>query len=192
VSPLFVLALKNTSLVPVLLSHHVTYTLSPDAAILASSERPLALLRLILSSKVSPPSVLFAKNTSQLPVLLSHHVTYTLSPDAVIGAKNTGTIFACSCALAASTDCIGAITMMIADKNISIVLDVNNLFILTLSVLYLPISFLQSFITYILFSIFSFIYAYENFHKYINKSINKYIDIQLYITRITHMITAKT
>jgi hypothetical protein len=66
------------------------------------------------------------------------------------------------------------------------------LFILTLSVLYLPISFLQSFITYILFSIFSFIYAYDNFHKYINKSINKYIDIQLYITRITHMITAKT
>jgi hypothetical protein len=133
VSPLSVLALKYTSLVPVLLSHHVTYTLSPDAAILESSERPIALLKLMALSNVSPLSVLLAKKTSQLPVLLSHHVTYTLSPDAAIGAKNSGTNLVCSYALAVFMDCIGVvIAMTFADNNSSTVLDISNLLMLPL------------------------------------------------------------
>src|ERR671921_53217 len=152
VSPLSVLALKYTSLVPVLLSHHVTYTLSPDAAILESSERPIALLKLMVLPNVSPLSVLLAKKTSQLPVLLSHHVTYTLSPDAAIGAKNSGTNLVCSCALAVFMDCIGVITMTFADNNSSIVLDIRSLLMLSLSLLHILISFYKFFITYILFS----------------------------------------
>src|SRR5919107_490037 len=152
VSPLSVLALKYTSLVPVLLSHHVTYTLSSDAAILESSERPIALLKLMALSNVSPLSVLLAKKTSQLPVLLSHHVTYTLSPDAAIGAKNSGTNLVCSCGLAVFADCIGVITMTFADNNISIILDISNLPMLSLLFLYIHISsFYYFFITYMLF-----------------------------------------
>src|ERR671921_719467 len=130
------------------------YTLSPDAAILESSERPIALLKLMVLSNVSPLSVLLAKKTSQLPVLLSHHVTYTLSPDAAIGAKNSGTNLVCSCALAVFMDCIGVITMTFADNNSSIVLDIRSLLMLSLSLLHILISFYKIFITYILFSSF--------------------------------------
>src|SRR5919112_1193664 len=89
---------------------------------------------------VSPLSVLPAKKTSQLPVLLSHHVTYTLSPDAAIGAKNSGTNLVCSCALAIFADCIGVITMTFADNNITIVLDISNLPMLPLLFQYIHIS----------------------------------------------------
>jgi hypothetical protein len=75
---------------------------------------------MLILANVSPLSVLALKYTSQLSVLLSHHVTYTLSPDAVIGAKNSRTNLVCSCALAVFTDCIGVITMIFADNNISI------------------------------------------------------------------------
>jgi hypothetical protein len=97
----------------------------------------------------SPLSVLLAKKTSQLPVLLSHHVTYTLSPDAAIGAKNSGTNLVCSCALAVSMDCIGVITMIFADNNSSIVLDISNLLMLPLSVLYILIYFIFTSFYYI-------------------------------------------
>src|ERR687889_422669 len=103
---------------------------------------------------VSPLSVLALKYTSLVPVLLSHHVTYTLSPDAAIGAKNNGTNLVCSCALAVFMDCIGVITMTFADNNSSIVLDISNLPMLSLSLLHILISFYKIFITYILFSSF--------------------------------------
>jgi hypothetical protein len=82
---------------------------------------------------VSPLSVLALKYTSLVPVLLSHHVTYTLSPDAAIGAKNSGTNLVCSYALAVFMDCIGVvIAMTFADNNSSIVLDISNLLMLPL------------------------------------------------------------
>src|ERR687889_552445 len=103
---------------------------------------------------VSPLSVLALKYTSLVPVLLSHHVTYTLSSDAAIVDKNSGTNLVCSCALAVFMDCIGVITMTFADNNNSIVLDIRSLLMLSLSLLHILISFYKIFITYILFSSF--------------------------------------
>src|ERR671931_655073 len=74
VFPLSLLALENTCQFPVLLSHHVTYTLLPEAAIWLSAEPPLSLLKLIGLSKLLPASLLPEKYTSLFPVLLSHHV----------------------------------------------------------------------------------------------------------------------
>src|SRR5829696_3744159 len=98
---------------------------------------------------VSPLSVLPLKYTSLVPVLLSHHVTYTLSPDAAIGAKNSGTNLVCSCALAVFMDCIGVIIMIFADNNSSIALDISNLLMLLLSVLYILIYFIFTSFYYI-------------------------------------------
>src|SRR6185503_11512155 len=80
VSPLSLLDLNIGSLPGS--SHHVTYTLLPSTASCALSEKPVEeLLILIVSSNVCPPSVLLVNKTSQFPVLLSHHIAYTLLPD---------------------------------------------------------------------------------------------------------------
>jgi hypothetical protein len=91
----------------------------------------------------------------------------TLSPDAAIGAKNSRTNLACSCALSVFTDCIGVITMTFADNNISIVLDISNLPMLPLSLLYILLSSFYNFFAYMLF--YGFVYIH-NFHKLIMPS----------------------
>ena len=108
---------------------------------------------MLILANVSSLSVLALKYTSQLSVLLSHHVTYTLSPDAVIGAKNSRTNLVFSYALFVFTDCIRVITMTFADNNIGIVLDISNLPMLSLSLLYILISSFYIFLFHIYYSI---------------------------------------
>src|SRR5829696_39115 len=75
VAPLSLLTLATGVSLVSFLSHHVTYTLFPDAAISASSESAsVVLLRFILSPKVTPLSVDALNITSIFPVLLLHHV----------------------------------------------------------------------------------------------------------------------
>ncbi len=88
--PLSLLTLSTGSLLVALRSHHVTYTLLPDAAISASCELDFGvLLKFILLPNVLPPSVDALNITSSFPVLLDHHTMYTLlSPDVAIGAHD--------------------------------------------------------------------------------------------------------
>ena len=110
---------------------------------------------------------LAVKYTSQLLIFFSHHVAYTLSPYADIGAKNSGTNLVCSCALFVFTDCIGVITMTFADNNISIVLDISNFPMLPLLFLDILILLFTIFFAYMLF--YSFVYIH-NFYKLIMPS----------------------
>src|SRR5437870_10828644 len=94
VLPPSLLFANTTSQFPVLLSHQTTYSLPPpDAATSVSTEIVLdggafsvftgelpILFSMTASPNVFPASVLALENTSQLPVLLSHHVTYTSFP----------------------------------------------------------------------------------------------------------------
>jgi hypothetical protein len=60
-----------------------------DAATLACSDVDSGvLLKFILSLNVCPPSVEALNITSNCPVLLLHHTTYTFSPDTAIGASS--------------------------------------------------------------------------------------------------------
>src|SRR6478609_3073445 len=82
---------------PVLSSHHVTYTLLPDAATSCISERPFVeLLMFIFSPNVFPPSLDALNNISRLPVLLLSQATYTLSPDVAIGTNELSFFLAAS------------------------------------------------------------------------------------------------
>jgi hypothetical protein len=75
VAPLSVDTLATGSFAVWFLSHHVTITFPPSAAISASTDSAsVVLLRLILSLNVAPPSVDALNNTSSFPVLLDHHV----------------------------------------------------------------------------------------------------------------------
>jgi hypothetical protein len=105
VSPASVLAFMYTWLTPVLLFNHVTYTLSPSASILVSNERPVPLVNLTTSSNVSPLSLLIARNASQTPVALVHHVTYALSPDAATGAYTKSEYIGIQSGVKASASC---------------------------------------------------------------------------------------
>ena len=88
VLPPSLLALNSGISTPVLLVHHVTYTLLPDAAISVfwSTTFPLFGALNIIIFNVLPPSVLFAKNTFQCPVSLFAHAINTLFPDVAMGA----------------------------------------------------------------------------------------------------------
>src|SRR4249919_1899784 len=83
VLPPSLLALNSGISTPVLLVHHVTYTLFPDAAISVfwSIVFPLLGALIIIIFNVLPPSVLFAMNTFQCPVSLLGQAIYTLFPD---------------------------------------------------------------------------------------------------------------
>src|SRR5919198_75639 len=73
---------------PLVLSLHTTYTLFADVAILASDDNPVLLLRVLVTSKIVPLSVLALKYMSPLPVVLSLHTTYTLFADVAILASD--------------------------------------------------------------------------------------------------------
>src|SRR5919202_3402883 len=90
VFPLSVLTLITGSFdVEFALSHHVTYTLFPAAAICGLSESmPVELLKFILGPNVLPPSVeaLNIISKSAVVLLLGHATNTLLFPDVAIGA----------------------------------------------------------------------------------------------------------
>src|SRR3712207_3120814 len=89
VSPASVLILATGTSLVWLVSHQLTTTVSPSPAISTLQESAsVVLLRLILSSKVAPPSVEALNITSSFPfsVLFVHQAMYMLSPDTTVGA----------------------------------------------------------------------------------------------------------
>jgi len=71
---------KKISVLPGVVSCHVTHRLVPTMAIGAEPEFPALLLRFFTAPNVAPPSALHRTKTSGLPGVRSRHVTHTMVP----------------------------------------------------------------------------------------------------------------